>query len=180
VTIWSLFGIACRSGPALSTLWAVSTLARGRSGILVRASIFGILLVGCSRPPTLSESVERLSADTRSVLAESARRLGAPGAAPTTLADATVPCADGLHRKLYRARLPLRRGASPSVTLDHAATVTLELIRERGYRLEQPPSPRRRTFTMARDIPEVRLTVRLSGGRQPMFVLEGSTPCLPE
>ncbi|MGH3387747.1 MAG: hypothetical protein ACRDOO_02580 [Actinomadura sp.] len=160
-------------------------MALGHSGPLGRALLggtllTGTLLAGCSRPPTLSESARRLNADTRSVFTESARRLSEPGATPTTLADTTVPCADGLRRKVYRGRLPLRRGASTSVTLDHAATVTLELIRERGYRLEQPPSPRRRTFTMARDVPEVRLTVRLGGGRQPVLVLEGSTPCLPE
>ncbi|GAA2110811.1 hypothetical protein GCM10009780_66120 [Actinomadura alba] len=65
------------------------------------------------------------------------------------------------------------------MTLDHAADVTLEMIRERGYRLERPPTGRDRTFTMARDLPEVTLTVRLRGGRQPALVLDGVTPCLP-
>jgi hypothetical protein len=114
------------------------------------------------------------------VLAEGARRLSDPGATPVTLTDAIEPCGGGQRRKVFRGRLPLRHSASTSVTLDHAATVSLELIRERGYRLERPPSPGRRTFTMARDVPEVRLTVRLGGGRRPVLVLEGATPCLPE
>jgi hypothetical protein len=161
-------------------------MARGDAGRLGTALgglgvlLIGTLLVGCSRPPVLAESARQLNADTRSVLTEGARRLSPPGTTPVTVTDLTQACGEGLRKKVFRGRLPLRGSASTSVTLDQATAVTLELIRERGYRLERPPTPGHRTFTMARDAPEVRLTVRLSGGRKPVFVLDGTTPCLPE
>jgi hypothetical protein len=153
----------------------VSTVARGLVGGLVLQA----LLIGCARGPVLSESAQQLKADTRSVLDAGAKRLGAPGAAPVVLADATRPCGKGHAQSVFRAQFPLRGTGSTSVTLDHATDVALEMIRERGYRLERPPTPGRRAFTMARELPEVRLTVRLRGGRQALFVLDGTTPCLP-
>jgi hypothetical protein len=161
-------GHAARLGTALGGLTGLEVL------------LIAALLVGCSRPLVLAESARQLSADARSVLAEGARRLSPPGTTPVTVTDLTQACGDGLRKKVFRGRLPLRRSASTSVMLDQAAAVTLELIRERGYRLERPPAPGQRTFTMARDAPEVRLTVRLGGGRKPVFVLDGTTPCLPE
>ncbi|MBC6465887.1 hypothetical protein [Actinomadura alba] len=153
----------------------MSTVARGLVGGLVLQA----LLIGCARAPVLSESAQQLEADTRSVLDDGAKRLGVPGATPAVLADVTRPCANGQAQRIFRGQVPLRRGGATSVTLDHAADVTLEMIRERGYRLERPPTGRDRTFTMARDLPEVTLTVRLRGGRQPALVLDGVTPCLP-
>jgi hypothetical protein len=153
----------------------VSTVARGLVGGLVLQA----LLIGCARAPVLSESAQQLQADTRSVLDDGAKRLGAPNATPVVLADTTRPCGNGEAQQVFRGQVPLRRGGSTSVTLDQAADVTLEMIHERGYRLERPPTARDRTFTMARDVPEVRLTVRLRGGRQPALVLDGATPCLP-
>ena len=160
-------------------------MARGRAGpplggFLAGTLLSGALLTGCSRPPVLSESARQLNTDTRSVLADGAIRLSPPGTTPVTVSDVTRPCGGGLHRKVFRGRLPLRGSASTAVVLDHATDVALELISERGYRLERPPSPGHRTFTMTRDAPEVRLTVRLSGGRKPVFILDGATPCLPE
>ncbi|MBC6458064.1 hypothetical protein [Actinomadura sp. HBU206391] len=153
----------------------MSTVARGLVGGLVLQA----LLTGCARGPVLSESAQQLKADTRSVLGDGAKRLGAPHAAPVVLTDATRPCRNGQAQQIFRGQISLRRGGSTSVTLDHAADVTLEMIRERGYRLERPPTAGHRTFTMARELPEVRLTVRLRGGRQPLLVLDGITPCLP-
>jgi hypothetical protein len=153
----------------------VSIVARGLAGGLV----LGAFVSGCARAPVLSESARQLQADTRSVLDDGVGRLGTPGAKPVVLTDATRACGAGQSQKVFRGQLPLRSGGSTSVTLDHAADVALEMIRERGYRLERPPSARDRTFTMTRDAPEVRLTVRLRGGRRPVFVLDGSTPCLP-
>jgi hypothetical protein len=160
-------------------------MARGCVGpplgaLLAGALLSGAPLTGCSRPPVLSESARQLNADTRSVLADGANRLSPPGTTPVTVTDVTQACGGGLHRKVFRGRLPLRGSVSTAVALDHATDVTLELISERGYRLERPPSPGHRTFTMTRGAPKVRLTVRLSGGRKPAFVLDGTTPCLPE
>lgn len=140
-----------------------------------------VLLAGCARGPTLSESTQRLHSDAAAVLAAGRERLGVPGARPRTLADLARSCPDGRARREYRAQLPLRHGPSSAVVVDQAAAVTLGLIGDRGYRLDRPPSGgTRRTFTMVRESPAVTLTIRLRGGRQPTLVLDGSTPCLPD
>jgi hypothetical protein len=148
-------------------------------GFVTGLALGGALVTGCARAPVLSESERQMRADTLRVLDDGAKSLGAPGAKPVVLSDTIQRCADGKAKRVFRGRIDLRRGGSTAVTLDHATDVTLEMISERGYRLERPPKPGGRTFTMARDLPAVQLTVQLHGGRQPVFVLDGTTPCLP-
>jgi hypothetical protein len=156
----------------------VSTLGRGLLGGVVGA----VLITGCARGPTLAESSDRLETDTAHVLRDGADRLGPPGGRPHTLNDHKEPCTGGQARRTLRAELPLRPGPAPAVLVDQATGVTLGLIGDRGYRLTAPPrgKGRHRSFTMTRDVPSVTFTVRFQGGREPVLVLDGATPCLPD
>jgi hypothetical protein len=138
-----------------------------------------LLAPGCAHGTTLPEAAGRLESDSRDVLAEGARRLGAPGARPAVAVDARRPCGGGRARQVWQGSVPLRTGSH--VDLDSATDVSIGLARARGYRLEGPPAyaPRSRTFTMVHDGPGVRLVVRLQGGRRSLLRLDASTPCLP-
>ena len=139
------------------------------------------LTTGCARGPGLSESAEQIRTDAHALLDDTAERLGPSGARPRILADATRECESGRARKEFRGRVPLRSGPDTRVMLDQATDVSLTMIRARGYRLEHPPrvdGPRRRSFIMTRDIPPVRMTVHLRGGRQAYAELTATTPCL--
>lgn len=141
----------------------------------------GVLLSGCSRGPVLSESTDRLRADTRAMLATEVARLGPPGARPRVLLDAVRSCPGGGARQLFRAVLPLRPSADRKVLLDQATDLSLSAISARGYRLEAPPHGRSpRVFTMTHDAPAVTVTVRLSVGHRPAMELDAHTPCLAE
>ncbi|MBO2448174.1 hypothetical protein J4573_13805 [Actinomadura barringtoniae] len=156
----------------------MSTVGRGLLGGVVGT----VLITGCARGPTLSESSDRLNADTAHVLRDGAQRLGPPGGKPRTLTSRTEPCTGGRSRRQLRTELPLRPGLAPTVLVDQATGVTLGLMGDRGYRLTNPPSGkgRHRSFTMTRDVPSVTFTVRFQSGRHPALVLDGVTPCLPE
>jgi hypothetical protein len=88
--------------------------------------------------------------------------------------------AAGRARKEFRGRVPLRRGPDTSVMLDQATDVSLTLVSARGYRLAGPPrvDGARRSFTMTRNAPPVRMVVRLRGGRQAYVEFTATTPCL--
>jgi hypothetical protein len=131
------------------------------------------LLTGCARGPSLSQATGQLESDSRSVLTEGAAQLGA--GRPKILSDEVQSCPGGKARHVQRAELSLRPGAVP---LDEATDVSIALVRERGYRLESPPWER--TFSMARQAPEVRFVVHLSGRRHDPYVeFDSETPCLP-
>jgi hypothetical protein len=136
---------------------------------------------GCARGMSLSQAAARLEADTRGVLAQGARQLGAPGARSRIVLDARHPCRGGRARQVLRGILPLRRGPDPGVDLDQATDVTIGLARDRGYRLEYPPAlaNRFRTFALTRDGSVGRMIVQLHGGPHPSLRLDASTPCLP-
>lgn len=156
----------------------MSTLGRGLLGGVVGA----VLITGCARGPTLSESSDRLNADTAHVLRDGAQRIGTPGDKPRTLTKRTEPCTGGQSRRTLRTELPLRTGPAPAVLVDQATGVTLGLMGDRGYRLTAPPrgKGRHRSFTMTRDVPSVTFTVHFQSGKHPALVLDGVTPCLPE
>jgi hypothetical protein len=139
------------------------------------------LLTGCARGTTLPEAAGRLESDSRGVLDEGARRLGPPGARPTVLLDDRRTCTGGGARQVWRGSVPLRRGPGTRVDLDAATDVAVGLARARGYRLEGPPSftRRLRAFTMTHDGSDVRMAVRLHGGRRSFLSVASSTPCLP-
>ena len=139
------------------------------------------LLTGCAHGPTLPEAAGRLRSDSRNVLDQGARRLGAPGARPRVVLDDRRPCAGGRARQVWRGSVPLRHGADPRTDLDTATDVTIALARARGYRLEGPPALSRqlREFTMAHDGFDVHIAVELHGGRHSSMTVDGSTACLP-
>ncbi|GAB2812109.1 hypothetical protein GCM10027176_15780 [Actinoallomurus bryophytorum] len=136
---------------------------------------------GCAHGMTLPEAADRLESDSRGVLAEGARRLGAPGARPRIVFNDRHPCGGGRSRRLLRGTVPLRHGPDPRVDLDNATDVTIGLARARGYRLERPPAITRkfRTFTMAREGSIVRMVVQLHGGHHSSMRIDASTVCLP-
>jgi hypothetical protein len=136
---------------------------------------------GCARGTTLPEAADRLESDSRSVLAEGARKLGTPGARPRILFDDRHPCGEGRARQVLRGTVPLRQGPDPGVDLDNATDISIGLARARGYRLEHPPAFTRqfRTFTMAREGSVVRMVVQLHGGHHSSMRVDASTLCLP-
>jgi hypothetical protein len=136
-------------------------------------------LAACAHGPTLPEAAERMEHDSGVVLRETAKRLGA--ARPRILADDRRGCPGGKARQVWRGTLRLRPGPDPGLALDDAADVSIGLGRTRGYRLEGPPASahRQRTFAMTDDASDVRLVMRLRGGRHPSMRLDSSTPCLP-
>jgi hypothetical protein len=140
-----------------------------------------VLVAGCARGTTLPEAAGRLESDSRSVVDEGARRLGAPGAHPKIIFDGRRPCDGGRARQVWRGTVPLRHGPDPRVDLDDATDVSIGLTRARGYRLERPPAFARqfRTFTMTHDGSDVRIVVQLHGGRHSSMRVDASTPCLP-
>lgn len=140
-----------------------------------------VLGTGCARGTSLPEAAGRLESDSRGVLTEAARRLGAPGARPKIALSGRRPCGGGRARQILRGSVPLRRGPDPRVDLDDATDLTIRLARARGYRLEHPPAftDRFRTFTMARDGSVVRMVVQLHGGPHPSMRVDASTSCLP-
>jgi hypothetical protein len=140
-----------------------------------------LLLAGCARGTTLPETAGRLESDSRSVLDEGARRLGPPGARPTIVFDDRRPCPGGRARQVWRGSIPLRRGPGARPDLDAATDVSIGLARARGYRLEGPPEFARqfRSFTMTHDGSDVRMAVRLHGGRLSSMRVDATTPCLP-
>jgi hypothetical protein len=159
----------------------VSIVARFIVAGPVGCMLISGLLTGCARGPGLSESAEQIHIDAHALLDDTAERLGPTGAHPRVIADATRDCESGRARKDFRGRVPLRSGPDTRVMLDQATDVSLTMIRARGYRLEHPPrvdGPRRRSFVMTRDMPPVRMTVRLRGGRQAYVELTATTPCL--
>lgn len=159
----------------------VSTGARYRTTVRIPLVCTLVLFAGCARGATLPEAAGRLASDTRGVLDDSARRLGVPGAHPTILFDDRRPCPHGDARQVVRGSVPLRHGPDPRADLDNAADVSIGLARARGYRLEGPPATDRdaRVFTMRHDGPDVRLAVRLHGGRHAFMRIDSTTPCLP-
>ncbi|WP_433328163.1 hypothetical protein [Spirillospora sp. CA-294931] len=154
----------------------MSTFTRGLAGGIAGAA----LMAGCARGPALSESADRLKADSSMVMPSATRWLAAPGAKARVVSTRTAPCPDGKAHRTLLAELPLRPSPSASVPVNHASAVMLDLIGGRGYRLTTPPKGkgRNRTFTMTRDVPAVTFTVRLYGGPKPVMRLEGDTPCL--
>ncbi|MDN3351770.1 hypothetical protein [Actinomadura sp. DC4] len=136
---------------------------------------------GCARGTTLPEAASRLESDSRGVLAEGARRLGAPGARSLIVFNDRHSCGNGRARQVLRGTVPLRHGADPRVDLDNATDISIGLARARGYRLERPPAFTRRfrTFTMAREGSFVRMVVQLHGGHRSSMRVDAATPCLP-
>jgi hypothetical protein len=145
------------------------------------SAIILVLGSGCARGMSLPEAAERLESDSRGVLAQGARRLGAPGARSRVAFDDRHSCGDGRARQVLRGTVPLRHGPDPGVDLDDATDVTIGLARARGYRLERPPAlkDRFRTFAMTRDDSRLRMIVSLHGGPHPSLRVDASTPCLP-
>jgi hypothetical protein len=140
-----------------------------------------VLGSGCARGTTLPEAAGRLESDSRGVLAEGARKLGAPGARPLIVFNDRHPCGDGRARQVLRGTVPLRHGPDPRVDLDNATDISIGLARARGYRLEHPPAftHQFRTFTMAREGSVVRMVVQLHGGHHSSMRVDAATPCLP-
>jgi hypothetical protein len=152
---------------------------RGVGQALGGIAATGVLLggvVGCAPGPVLADSSDELTADTRAVLAETAARLGPPGARGEILQDTTRACRDGRAQRVYRAAFPLQPQATASVVLERATNLSLAIITARGYRLDGPPS--HHVFTLTRESPAVDLTVRLYPGPTPVFELDAVTPCL--
>jgi hypothetical protein len=140
-----------------------------------------VLGSGCARGTTLPEAAARLQSDSRGVLAEGTRKLGAPGARPLIVFNDRRPCGAGRARQVLRGTVPLRHGPDPRVDLDNATDVSIGLARARGYRLEHPPAltHRFRAFTMAREDSVVRMVVQLHGGHHSSMRVDAATPCLP-
>lgn len=138
-------------------------------------------LGGCAHGPVLAESQLRLQRDIRAVLQSSAERLSPPGTEPHVAPATTATCPTGGARTRLVGELPLRPGVDPRLLLDRAGQLALSLLHDRGYALDGPPGggPRRREFTMSRDMPVVEFTVRLTGTPRPVLALDGITPCLP-
>jgi hypothetical protein len=148
--------------------------------VLVPGLVSG-LVCGCARGTTLPEAAGRLESDSRGVLTEGARKLGAPGARPRIAVDTRRPCADGRARQVLRGSVPLLRGPDPGVDLDNATDVSIGLARARGYRLERPPAfaHESRAFSMARDDSVVRMVLSLHGGHHSSMRIDAATSCLP-
>lgn len=139
------------------------------------------LIAGCARGTTLPEATDRLESDSHGVLTEGATRLGTPASRTRVLFDARRPCGGGRARRVWRGSAPLPTGPDRGSVLDRAADVAVGLGSARGYRLDGPPAFAHgsRTFTMTHDGSDVRLTVRLRGGRHGTMRVDAATPCLP-
>ncbi|HEU5161242.1 MAG TPA: hypothetical protein VFU43_29890 [Streptosporangiaceae bacterium] len=159
----------------------MSTVAYIVAGAPIGCALLTGLVSGCAHGPGLSESAERLHADTHALLGDAAERLGPAGARPSVLADLTRHCTEGRVRWEFRGRVPLRSELDSRILLDQATDVSLTMASARGYRLDRPPrgdGRRRRSFTMTRDAPPISMVIRLRGGRQAFLELAAATPCL--
>jgi hypothetical protein len=159
----------------------VSTVAHILIGAPIGCALLTGLVTGCAHGTGLSESAERLHADTHALLGDAAERLGPAGARPRVLTDLTRHCAAGRARWEFRGRVPLRAGPDSRIVLDQATDVSLTMVSARGYRLERPPwgdGNRHRSFTMSREAPPITMVIRLRGGRQAFLELAATTPCL--